>query len=592
MPTVNRHLVTTSIEETWGHNEPILFLGEWCRLYSRRAAWQNLNSIIATPYGLYKEIKDLDDAQVKRIKDELFPNICLLLNAQIGVSYTERFWKILIGHWFDYHSKALLNRFKTLENCLENFAISSISLMNSAGPFLYTPNNFESAIWDYSNQNWNEAIYAKIFHEISPPSIAIHQLQKKRVVASKKISPFGDLAPKKLLKQTWKALRQILGLVQNQSSPLIIGSYLPYNEEKALLKSFGLLPITERAYEFKLRSQPDFQLREKLSTELVQGNKDKYTKFIAKMVFELIPTCYLEDFSALSLAASDLPWPSRPRFIFTSNHFATDEIFKIWTAKKILQGTPYVTGQHGNNYGTHRYMNPSIEEESADHFITWGWSDNAPKEVPGFIFKLDGSQAQGYDPNGGLALIELHASLMVSTWDECAEFTKYFSEQKEFVARLNPPIRKCLTIRLHNDHFRLSWSEPARWLDFDPLLKVDLGNSPVSKLILSSRLLVFSYDSTGILEALSQNIPMVAFWQNGLDHLRDSAVPYYELLLEAKIIHKSPESAALLINSIWDDVEKWWQSEAIQGARLEFCKKYANLSQNPSGDLKRILDSL
>ena len=29
-------LVTTALEETWGNQENIIFLGEWCRLYAKR----------------------------------------------------------------------------------------------------------------------------------------------------------------------------------------------------------------------------------------------------------------------------------------------------------------------------------------------------------------------------------------------------------------------------------------------------------------------------------------------------------------------------------------------------------------------------
>ena len=39
-----------------------------------------------------------------------------------------------------------------------------------------------------------------------------------------------------------------------------------------------------------------------------------------------------------------------PEFIFTSNNFHTDEIFKLWSAIKVERGTKYYIGQHGNNY--------------------------------------------------------------------------------------------------------------------------------------------------------------------------------------------------------------------------------------------------
>jgi len=586
---MNRHLVTTAIETTWDNAKPNLFLGEWCRLYDRKHVWQSIDTLVASPYGTSKPQKDYDQLEINKIKGDLFPKICALLNNLNQVQYPERFWQILLGHWFDYHTKTIFNRFKTLEQCLNNYQISSITLIDSNYFFCRVPVTFEKAIRNYGSQDWNEVIYGKIFRELSPPNIKVKYVVSQHDAES--LNPINDNFFKDLLKLAWRCYRKLRALLQNQQSPFIIGSYLSRAEEKKLLNLFGLPSIPERSFEFKSKLQPDFNLRDQLSQNLAEPKQEKCTKFIAQLVFQQMPICYLEDFGNLQNAVDRLPWPSNPKFIFTSNQFTTDEIFKMWVAQKVVTGTPYITGQHGNNYGTLRYMNPSIEEETADRFITWGWIENKHKDIAGFVLKLNGAQTQIYDPNGGLLLLELHSSLMVSTWDECAEFANYFADQQKFVSKLDNAIKKHLSIRLHNDFSRLSWSELCRWHDFDESLVIDTGAIPLSTQIASSRLLIFSYDSTGILEALCQNIPTLAFWQNGFDHLRDSAVPHYQRLVDAKILHVSPDSAAIFINSIWHDIDKWWQSEAVQSARIEFCKKYANLSKNPAIDLKTILDS-
>ena len=98
-----------------------------------------------------------------------------------------------------------------------------------------------------------------------------------------------------------------------------------------------------------------------------------------------------------------------------------------------------------------------------------------------------------------------------------------------------------------------------------------------------------SYDSTGLLETLSKDIPSIAFWQNNLDHVCDSILKDYERLVDVGIIHLSPESAAEKVNEIWDNVNKWWTQESVQNARRQFCAKYARISQHPIRDLKKIL---
>ena len=78
------------------------------------------------------------------------------------------------------------------------------------------------------------------------------------------------------------------------------------------------------------------------------------------------------------------------------------------------------------------------------------------------------------------------------------------------------------------------------------------------KLISKNRLVVHSYDSTGMLETLSLNIPTLAFWQNGLSHLNESARNNYEALVTAGIVHLSSESIAKTINTISNNVDSWW----------------------------------
>ena len=42
MPNI---LAATSIEETWGKSEKIIFLGEWCKIYSRKDTYENRDHI-------------------------------------------------------------------------------------------------------------------------------------------------------------------------------------------------------------------------------------------------------------------------------------------------------------------------------------------------------------------------------------------------------------------------------------------------------------------------------------------------------------------------------------------------------------------
>jgi len=38
-----RYLVATADERTWPKDQPVLFLGKWCKKYSRKHIWQAMN---------------------------------------------------------------------------------------------------------------------------------------------------------------------------------------------------------------------------------------------------------------------------------------------------------------------------------------------------------------------------------------------------------------------------------------------------------------------------------------------------------------------------------------------------------------------
>ena len=71
--------------------------------------------------------------------------------------------------------------------------------------------------------------------------------------------------------------------------------------------------------------------------------------------------------------------------------------------------------------------------------------------------------------------------------------------------------------------------------------------------------------------------------------MQESAKPYYNLLIEAGIIHFTAESLYKKVNSIYEDVDFWWNQNSIQDARSKFCNNYARKSKSPIKDLKLII---
>jgi putative transferase (TIGR04331 family) len=591
MDSISRYLITTADEQTWKFDRPSIFLGEWCRRYDRKNIWKKMDAVVAEPYGLGlgKKIEDLTNA--RRYEEQLFPLLCDVLNTYHVTQHGKRYWRIVFGHWLRRYVDVILNRFNTLQSCLQKHTLNGTAAYSDDSYCLAPIDSYE-AIFSFNDHRWNNELYLRILSLQGGISFPVDLVSSFDSSGLRKNERTPELERKEInLRWFLRKIARCSEMFSKNSDALVIGSYLPRKEEIVLQLALGQVPQFWASPRINFSAKPDRVLRNRLSELIPTHSEDPLFDVMCSLVFDLLPVCYLEGFQELTENTERLPWPRKPKFIFTSNSFDTDEVFKLWAAKNVESGAKYYVGQHGNNYGTYRYMHPAVEEITADKFLTWGWVDELPQHTPAFVFKTANMSAQGYDASGGLLLIELHAGLMLTTWDASAEFNAYFEDQLIFVGQLKPQIKEQLTIRLHGMADALKWGEKSRWEEFDGSIKLNTGTVAISKLISKSRLVVHSYDSTGILETLSQNIPTLVFWQNGFDHLRESAKPYYQVLVDTGIVHLTAESAAAKINEVWDDVDGWWMNKSIQDARKKFCDQYARTCQNPVSELKQILTS-
>ena len=85
-----------------------------------------------------------------------------------------------------------------------------------------------------------------------------------------------------------------------------------------------------------------------------------------------------------------------------------------------------------------------------------------------------------------------------------------------------------------------------------------------------SKLIVLSYISTGFLEALLMNIPVIAFFNTNSMHLVEEYSTFFDQLAEVGIIQTSPEGASNFVNKIIDNPDIWWSSCQVQEAKKKF----------------------
>jgi len=430
---------------------------------------------------------------------------------------------------------------------------------------------------------WFDGAIADFVSSRSTQTVELRAVEAAMVAKTPMVITVGESSSRH---PKWKTeIARWLQRFQGRDAVVLYATYLPRIQESLMSLALRQLPTLSEIgsspphESFTYASTPNWSLRRKLVLERRPYVGSDVEDFLRQRLDILTPKIYVEGFERLLDYANALDLPTRPRQIVTANAFGTDEPFKAWVSEKIGQGTQYIVWQHGNNYGTHRWITPLVEQLTPDAFITWGWRGVNDRSVPGVANKRETRLRSKPGTTGKIVLVEDSESLHRRyAWENYPDYLNYFEDQLRFVSLLSPAPQREVLVRLHHEVSRFSFNEPIRWREAFPNVELDIWNQSPGSLFRSARLVVHSYESTSFLECLASNIPSLGFWSLGLNHLKDETRGAFEALVDAGIVIFSPEEAASVVNANWPNYSNWWRRKEIQEARRAFVQTYARTS--------------
>jgi putative transferase (TIGR04331 family) len=589
---VSRTLITTADERTWPKDkkQPVLFLGEWCRRYRRKEVWQQLNAEVAA-YHWDDRNKLIGDYQyLQNLYEKLLVDLSDKLNQIHSTDHSPRYWRILIGPWLGYFIQMLFDRWFMLKQVIEQTEITECRVLERE-LMKIVPNDMVHFTKLFVDDDWNEAVYGQLLELYWGDVVNIEKIRTHPVY--NKHADNASLGVKAAFKrhvERWVSLFN--KLFPKDDSYFFISSYLPLKTDFKLQMSLGQFPKLWRRQSAPV-TKPDIQQRQwRLGDHKL---KDASFDVISRQLIPLhIPTAYLEGYEELVTTADLLDWPKKPKTIFTSNAYSSDDLFKSWAAEKTESGTTLVIGQHGGHFG----MTPfSFSEEHqiniADKWLSWGWADKKrPQITPVGCLKAFG-RSVGYDPNGRALMVEMilpRYSYDLLALPVSRQWLDYLDDQQKFLKTLPYELREQVLLRLYPNDY--GWDVTVRWKDKMPEVQIDPGNQNIRKLIKKCRIYISTYNATTYLESLSWNVPTIIFWNPENWELKEEVKPYFELLKSVGIFHETPESAAQQMIKVWSDVASWWESDDLQIARKQFCHQFARMSDDPVSCLQGLFKDI
>jgi putative transferase (TIGR04331 family) len=535
---------------------------------------------IVGPYALEFKARDENLMKVEKYYEILLSELTNALNQIHSERMSKRDWEILIGHWLRRYLEASVYSLGKIQLAFETFNINSV-VIDQYPVGTLSPLDTGDFTRLMNNPDWMLAFHSKICEvllsnvslnptkEINFQTTQFEQLKSIRFDKSISFNPHNFR-------------RKLLNLIIPFSRNVFTSTYLPRKIEWGLALLTMSIPQGLRFQKPSRSISFNLSSRNNLSQILSSSKSDNLELAIfIEAITDFVPRIFLEGFKDSMKDASRIKGRKTPKYIFTSNDFDSNEFFKFWLVNKIGLGSKYIVGQHGNMYGTSKYYRNTIEEKTADLFISWGWHSQDPKYISGFIFKNPKGKTIQNNPQGGFLLTQLHYPIPNTTWDSDFEFEVYLESLNSFFLGLKSDVLRQMKVRPHPAQTRLGWNDIDYWKLKNPFIELDTGMEKISSLYPKYRLIVHGYDSTGILETLSLNYPTLGYLPNGIQELRSEAQSLYLRLIEGGILHTSPESLSSKLNSIASDVELWWSSTLVQNCRTDFIDTYARSIKSP-----------
>lgn len=515
--------------------------------------------------------------EIEIIYEKYLSQLSLIFEAHHKCGFDDRCWRVVLGPWLFQVISVIYDRYYTIENA--SLVVPNLWCHVLDDEYVEIPNDLYDLHFLLADDYFNYWIYSRVLNYKfkNLPKVSV---KREDIVKKPKI---GYLVYwlKLILRNT-----NILLLKVFSSRTRTIGhsTYIPIAKEyllsiSTLFKYFFIFP-QNRVYPIK---SVDFENRRKIFR--IDNKNNSFDSFLGGILPFLLPKSLLENFAYINSRSIILP--QNCKYLVSAESWHYDEYFKFTAANHLLKGGMLVGIQHGGTYGgVHDYVpHENHELIITDNYLTWGWIRSDMEKVKSFFaIKLTGKkEIEDFQKNTKILFIGTGFPRYLINFQLLpSKLNSYFLSQISFISSLDERILSFTVFRLFQNDY--GWNFSKRLKEKFPLIQFDDGQVPFLKSIKSYRICIIDHCSTTWLETLSLNMPTIVYGVDVISNYSSKLQPYFDLLTESNIVHYSPESAARFLIEVYEDVDKWWLSEATQTARLLVCNELSRTTNKPLYD--------
>jgi len=574
--------VLTGNEETWGTSESLLFLGEWCKRYDRRDIWTNREFKTVPFHWNNREKLHRDYNYLESLHNTLIGVLSQSLNHFHNVSYSERYWQILLDPWLMSYLGVMFDRWECLRYAFLYGDSSALTVLMVQSSNLSAPNSYEDYIQKAAySDDWNQSVYQRIIEFQYKNKLKLLFGSNKSITKSrnsslcKKNESFINLS--KLISRWWSSINRFQDVV-------FLGMEHSFSRLERLKLNLALwqFPVQVPLIDYQCdtyRATHTSSAQSRSSINLDWSEHSDFEKFLKYFLVIDLPKCIVEDFFLLRSYANELL--ARPRIIVTGSSHWISASSRAWISEMTASNTKFVILEHGGSLPPFKELF-NFEVNIADIRVTW-FKPYSRKHLQLPAAKLVGRYGKIFRLKRKLfrrkycSLIGNECPLWVHRahfYPMAQQWTHSFAQVLELHRGLKSDIKHRFRIKPYPTP--QGWSTGQRFSD-------ELGDSimhresSLDRVYAMSKVIICTYPETTFSEAMASGVPTILIYTEQFYELNPVVYPLLDLLKAAKIVFLNPVDAANHLNSIWEDIDAWWGRSDTLEARLEFRRQALSL---------------
>ena len=529
---------------------------------------------------------------MNKLYEKNLEKISKQLNKYHSKNYSIRFWRIIIGKWLYRIICCAYERYNSIQDIEKNYKqLKFISYKYNFKDFI--PCGIEDFNYLIGTHSWNEYIYSEIIDKCE-----IKKIEKINKDERLNISEFDETYKRLTVKRytfKGKVYSKVLDLFSNFNKTknyLIFDSYLKKQDELNLNYKLNKNPMICKSPSFNDVLSIVYPNKNFSALRNITSNKkfNNFEDFIEKFIIQNIPKTYLEYFEKTLNYAEKLKLPQKPKVIFTTRGINRSTLMDYYIASKIINGSKLLIAQHGGNYGQHKGHWGSVHEiKMSDKFLSWG-NKETKKIIPfGLIKKMN---TQKYKKDNKMILFETRNRLLYShefKVDQGAINSKiYYENMKSFFSLIKEKkILKNFFIKTNPKDF--GWNEKSIFKKCNKNIKFMSKNYITSDSLKNSRIVIYSFPSSGHLECIYTNTPMLMFYFNDLNLMEKETKIYFKKFIKLGIIHTNPHKMYKKLKEVYDDPYSWWYSKKVQKVIKDYSQRFCKENNDIVDNLLKII---